>query len=680
MCGIAGIFHPDPSYVVDIHHLQSMTRAIDYRGPDDEGFYVENGIGLGQRRLSIIDLAGGKQPMCNEDGSIWVVFNGEIFNYLELMDFLKTKGHHFASRCDTEVLVHLYEEYGEKFPAHLNGQFAIALWDKRRRTLLLVRDRVGIRPLYFTRSENGVFLFGSEIKSIFCHPAVHPEFDFTGLEQVFTLWVPVPPRTVFKGITELRPGHLLKVTTEKQQLSCYWKLSFPYKGQYEQKPLEYYTKQLQELLHDAVRLRLRSDVTVAAYLSGGLDSSVISALVKKYHNRDLITFSVSFNDSAFDERNFQNAMVQFLKTDHRSVEVNYRDIGEEFSEVIWHSETPMLRTAPAPLFVLSKLVYDNHIKVVLTGEGADELFGGYNIFKENRIRRFWAKFPSSRLRPALLSRIYPYIGTDKDNRFWQNFFRRELTDTANPFYSHLIRWFNTSRIKKFFSPKYRNAFNMQNIYEELIAFADPQIVKWDPLCQAQYLEITLFMSGYLLSSQGDRMMMGHSVEGRFPFLDYRIIEFASSIPPQYKLNLLNEKYILKKAFAELIPSEVLNRAKKPYRAPISPCFSESTNNLSSLMLCDDALECSGLFDIDSVRLLRQKANSSATGLSEVDEMTVAAIVSTQLLYHHFITELVPSLGSDKIKFSNENGTVKGTIVNTLINHSSPMPVKSPDQG
>jgi asparagine synthase (glutamine-hydrolysing) len=679
MCGIAGIFHPDSSFTVDIHHLQNMTRAIDYRGPDDEGFYVENSIGLGQRRLSIIDIAGGKQPMSNEDGSIWVVFNGEIFNYLELMVFLKTKGHHFTSRSDTEVLVHLYEEYGEKFATHLNGQFAIALWDKRKRTLLLVRDRVGICPLYYTRSKNGVFLFGSEIKSIFCHPAVHPEFDFTGLEQVFTLWVPVPPRTVFKGVAELRPGHLLKVTAETEQLSCYWKLSFPNKGQYEQKPLEYYKKQLQELLYDSVRLCLRSDVTVAAYLSGGLDSSVISALVKKYHNRDLITFSVSFSDSAFDERNFQNTMVQFLKTDHRNLEVNYRDIGEEFSEVIWHSEIPIIRTAPAPLFALSRLVYDNQIKVVLTGEGADEIFGGYNIFKENRIRRFWAKFPSSRLRPVLLSRIYPYISMDKDNRFWQNFFSRQLTDTANPFYSHLIRWFNTSRLKRFFAPKYQSVFNMQNIFEELVAFADPQIVNWDPLCQAQYLELTLFMSGYLLSSQGDRMMMGHSVEGRFPFLDYRIIEFASTIPPQLKLNLLNEKYILKKTFTELVPPEVLKRSKQPYRAPISPCFSESTNNISSLMLSDDALQCSGLFDIGSVRLLRQKANSSPNGLSEMDEMAVAAIVSTQLLYHHFIAELVPSLGSNKIKFSNENGTTKGFTVNPPVKHSLPIPAKSSDQ-
>ncbi|HEX3019355.1 MAG TPA: asparagine synthase (glutamine-hydrolyzing) [Chitinispirillaceae bacterium] len=676
MCGIAGIFHPDRSFVIDVHLLQNMTRAISYRGPDDEGFYLDNGIGLGQRRLSIIDVCGGKQPMCNEDGSIWVIFNGEIFNYLELMDYLKSKGHHFCSRSDTEVLVHLYEEYGEKFATKLNGQFAIALWDNNKRTLLLVRDRVGIRPLFYTRCTDGVFLFASEIKSIFCHPAVHPELDFAGLEQVFTLWVPVPPRTVFRGITELKPGYFLKVTAEGISQNCYWKLNFPGKDQYDEKPLEYYRKRLEELLFDAVTLRLRSDVTVAAYLSGGLDSSIISALVKKYHNRDLITFSVSFKDKIFDERSYQNTMVQFLKTDHRNVEVNYHDIGKMFPEVVWHTETPMIRTASAPLFALSRLVRDNHIKVVLTGEGADELFGGYNIFKENRIRRFWAKYPNSNCRPSLLYRIYPYIGATKNNLFWQAFFKNQLSDTSNPFYSHLIRWSNTSRINKFFTEKYREMSNIQAIYEELYNFIDPELASWDPLCQAQYLEITLFMSGYLLSSQGDRMMMGNSVEGRFPFLDYRIIEFASSVPPSFKLNLLNEKYILKKTFTELIPAEIINRAKQPYRAPISPCFAQKTNNLSSLMLEDDALECSGIFDIKSVRMLKEKLNSGVQ-LSEVDEMAVAAIISTQLLYHHFITELVPWSGSDRIKLKNPQNS---SIIITPINPDSSIDVKCSDQG
>lgn len=661
MCGIAGIYHPDSPNLINAHHLQSMTRVIDYRGPDDEGFYIDQNIGLGQRRLSIIDVSGGKQPISNEDGNIWVVFNGEIFNYLELMAILKMKGHRFSTRCDTEVIVHLYEEYGESFASHLNGQFAIALWDKKNKKLLLVRDRVGIRPLFYTRCSDGVFLFGSEIKSLFCHPAVCPQLDYAGLEQVFTLWVTVPPRTVFRGITELLPGHFLKVTPEAISLHRYWKLDFPAKYDYEEKPLSFYKSQLEELLYDAVTIRLRSDVTVAAYLSGGLDSSIISALVKKHHNQDLITFSVTFQEPHFDERDHQNVMVQFLGTNHHNVEVCSQDIGHLFSEVIWHSEIPMIRTAPAPLYALSRLVRDKNIKVVLTGEGADEIFGGYNIFKENRIRRFWAKFPDSRYRPELLSRIYPYIDLNKNNnRFWQLFFKNNLSDVSNPLYSHLIRWNNTSRIKKFFAEKCQSAFNTERIYEELYNFIDPQIKEWDPLCQAQYLEITLFMSGYLLSSQGDRMMMGHSVEGRFPFLDYRVIEFASKIPPKYKLNLLNEKYILKKTYEKLIPEHICNRAKQPYRAPVSSCFKKSSNSISSMVLEDDALKCSGLFDGAGVKQLRQKVNSGLR-LSEVDEMALAAITSTQLLYHHFISELVTGSSNTNLKKMIQPGNKQSAV-------------------
>lgn len=639
MCGIAGIYHPDSSFSVDIRHLENMTRIIDYRGPDDEGFYCDNGVGLGQRRLSIIDLSGGKQPMCNEDGTIWVVFNGEIFNYLELMDFLSSKGHRFSTKSDTEVLVHLYEEYGEEFPRYLNGQFAVALWDKNNRKLILLRDRVGIRPLYYSVIDSGEILFSSAIKSLFCYPKVYPQLDSAGLEQVFTLWVSVPPRTVFKDIYELPPGHLLSITPNGISEKCFWKLSFPEKHSYEDKPLHFYQKQLEELLYDAITLRLRSDVPVGAYLSGGLDSSIISALVKKYHNKDLRTFSVAFKDGAFDESQYQNQMAAFLKTNHKTIEVTSQEIGELFSEVIWHSEIPLIRTAPAPLFALSSLVRNSDIKVVLTGEGADEIFGGYNIFKENRIRRFWAKRADSQLRPKLLSRIYPYI-SHNNNLFWQLFFKNHLSDISNPYYSHLIRWENTSRIKNYFSQSYRSQFDLERVYDALYKFIDPNISSWDPLCQAQYLETTLFMSGYLLSSQGDRMMMGHSIEGRFPFLDYRVIEFAATIPPRYKLNILNEKYILKKSFENLIPQQICNRAKQPYRAPISSCFLSNYNSLSSLMLEDDSLECSNIFEKKAVQQLRSKINSGAQ-LSEVDEMSVAAIISTQLLYHHFISALVP---------------------------------------
>mgnify|MGYP000920537216 CR=1 FL=1 len=641
MCGIAGIFHPDPLFPVPTEILERMTRILSHRGPDEEGYYTGAGIGLGQRRLSIIDLSGGRQPMQNENGQVWVIFNGEIFNYLELTAFLQSKGHRFATRSDTEVLVHLYEEFGERFVDHLNGQFAIALWDNSKRELLLARDRVGIRPLFYTQLPGGAFLFSSEIKSLFCYPETRPRFDPLGLEQIFSLWVTVPPRTVFMGVQELRAGHTLKISSEGSKLSRFWKLSFPDKNGYEKRSFTYYRNRLEELLYDAVRLRLRSDVPVASFLSGGLDSSIISALVKKYHDNNLMTFSVSFKDRQYDERSYQQAMVEFIKTDHRLVEVDYSDIGDLFSEAVWFAESPMMRTAPAPLLALAGLVRKNNIKVVLTGEGADEMFGGYNIFKENKVRRFWARFPNSKLRPLLLLGLYPYInpGTEK-NRFWQLFFKKGLLETDSPFYSHMLRWTNTARIKHLLTGQYQNGLNEQeNVLSQVESFIDPDIYRWDPLCQAQYLEIALFMSGYLLSSQGDRMMMGRSVEGRFPFLDYRVIEFAASLPPEYKLNGLKEKYILKRAYENLIPESVIKRPKQPYRAPVSQCFLSGSKSLASRVITEQGLKSSGVFDPSKVNLLFSKIRQNPAQISAVDDMAVAAIVSTQLLFHYFISDL-----------------------------------------
>lgn len=648
MCGIAGIFHPDPAREVSSKTLEQMTRILSYRGPDEEGYYYGEGVGLGHRRLSIIDISGGKQPVHNENGKIWVVYNGEVFNYLELMDLLKKKGHRFYSRCDTEVLVHLYEEYGEDFVEKLNGQFAIALWDSKKRQLILARDRVGIRPLYYSELADGSVVFGSEMKSIFCHPAIHPRLDPAGLEQIFTLWVTVPPRTVFSGIKELMPGSILKLKSSGMTHKRYWKVNFPEKDSYESRSPEYYSENLRELLYDAVAIRLRADVPVAAYLSGGLDSSIISALVKKHHNNDLITFSVTFKNSDFDERVHQKVMVDFLKTDHRSIEIDDDFIGAIFGDVVWHAESPMIRTAPAPLYALSELVRNNNIKVVLTGEGADEIFGGYNIFKENIIRRFWAKDPDSKLRPLLLQKLYPYIKNHAAAKnYWQLFFKNGLQNTDNIYYSHQLRWNNTSRIKRFFSNYYREKFDEEkNIYGELENFIDRDMTRWHPLCQAQYLEIVLFMSGYLLSSQGDRMMMGHSVEGRFPFLDYRVIEFASTVPPDMKIQLLNEKYLLKTAYKELIPESVLSRAKQPYRAPIAACFVNQNEYLSTKILSRECIESSGIFNADSVQNLVDKAKTGGSQISEVDNMAIAAVVSTQLLYHSFITEIT---SEEKIK-------------------------------
>ncbi|MDN5849698.1 MAG: asparagine synthase (glutamine-hydrolyzing) [Nitrococcus sp.] len=622
---------------IDADALRRMTRILTHRGPDEEGYHSEPGIGLGHRRLSIIDLATGQQPLSNEDGTLWVAFNGEIFNYLELRGDLEKRGHRFRTTSDTETLVHLYEEKGLDFVHDLNGQFAIALWDRPRRRLVLARDRVGIRPLFHAALADGTVIFGSEMKALFAHGALRAELDPVALGQVATLWVSVPPRTPFRGVEELPPGTMLVLEHDKRVHMRYWRLDFPDQEDYEEQPFSYWREGVQELLHDAVRLQLRSDVPVATYLSGGLDSSILTALVKRFHNRDLTTFSVGFEDARFDERQYQQLMVAHLGTDHREIEVSGSDVGRALADVVWFAERPMMRTAPAPLLALSGLVRANGIKVVLSGEGADEVFAGYNLFREDKVRRFWARNPGSAWRPMLLSRLYPYVTRNpRAESFWRLFFRKGLENTSDPYYSHSVRWQNTSQIRGVLSPDIQAQMQSDDeLLAELEGYLEPERERWHPLCRAQYLEMSLFLSNYLLSSQGDRMMMGNSVEGRVPFLDHRLIEFAARIPPKFKLRGLNEKYILKKAFADLLPSSIHERPKQPYRAPISACLTGGTN-LASQLLRDEALQESGLVSVPAARKLLAKAADGDGVISERDEMALAIVTSLQLLHYQFV--------------------------------------------
>ncbi len=641
MCGITGVFNRSNGAVVKKNVLKQMIDTLEHRGPDDYGLYAQNEIGLAQSRLSIIDIEGGKQPIHNEDKSIWIIFNGEIFNYIELGDELEKKGHKFYTKSDTEVIIHAYEEFGLDFVSHLNGQFAIAIWDNRTKNLILARDRVGIRPLFYSVLSDNTILFGSEMKAIFAYPGINKEIDVAGINQLFTLWVNVPPRTPFKNINELPAGHLLKISQNHIQKIKYWKLSYPDANNYDERPIKYYTENINELLYNSVTRRLRSDVPVASYLSGGIDSSIISALVKKYHNNDLMTFSVAFTEKEYDERPHQMEMVNFLKTDHRIIEATNSSISDAFSDVVWYAEKPTIRTAPAPLYILSKLVRENNIKVVLTGEGADEVFGGYNIFKEDKIRRFWSKDPNSNFRAHLLTSLYPYIhkGQSQINSFWQLFFKKGLQNTDDKYYSHRIRWNNTALIKRFFNNDFRKLFDDQTqVFDELENYIDPEIDRWHPMCRAQYLEMTLFMSGYLLSTQGDRMLMGNSVEGRFPFLDHTLIEFVNTIPPNLKIKVLNEKFLLKETYKDLVPQSIINRAKQPYRAPINKVFLNGTeNNLAKQMLSPEKLDEKQFFNPKAVNNLVAKMKRSDGNTSARDDMALSAITSLQLLHHHFLT-------------------------------------------
>lgn len=644
MCGIAGIIN-----FKDRENMRStlmrMIGLMRHRGPDASGIYMNGSAGLAHARLSIIDLSGGDQPIHNEDRSVWIVFNGEIFNYPELRTDLISKGHRFYTQTDTEVLVHLYEEMGVELFKMINGQFAFAIWDTKRKTLLMGRDRMGIRPLFFHRVNNRL-IFGSEIKALFADENINRNLDPQTLADIFTCWAPLHSETPFKNVHQIPPGHYAQFSEKGGLEVCpYWTLSFqpiPGNAGHTQRSLADWTEEVSSLLLDAARIRLRADVPVGAYLSGGIDSTYTSALVKKNFNNRLRTFSVTFTDKRFDEAVYQQKAVRALDTDHRMIQCSEEDIGLAFPDVIWHTETPLLRTAPTPLYCLSRLVRDNDFKVVLTGEGADEIFAGYNIFKEDQVRRFWAKNPDSTMRPRLLEKLYPYVfstGNGKAQAFLKNFFKQDLLQVDAPFYSHMLRWRNTAQIKSFFSNDIKEQCgSLADFIGRLEPLLPPGFMSWEPLSRAQYTESSIFLANYLLSSQGDRMAMANSIEGRYPFLDHRVVELAAQVPTRYRLNGLKEKFILKHAARNIIPDELIDRPKQPYRAPISRCFfGEQSPDYVNELLSEDSLNKTGYFNPQKVlKLVSKCRGQQGQILSERENMALVGILSTQLVDHQFV--------------------------------------------
>lgn len=619
--------------------LARMLAAVRHRGPEIGSAYMGGPVALGHDRLSIIDLDGGVQPIPNEDGSIWVICNGEIFNYIELREELVGRGHTFRTGSDCETIVHLYEELGAECLQHLIGQYSFAIWDSRKRSLMLARDRMGVRPMFYAR-RGGTILFGSEIKALLASGMVQASFDLRTLDQVFTYWCPLPGYTAFEGVMELPPAHYLTVEQKGISLHRYWSLDFSPEEGSRARNETYYAEQLLDLLIDATRLRLRADVPVGAYLSGGLDSSAIAAIVRRYTGNRLKTFSIAFRDRQFDERTFQHRMAEHLGTEHSSIECSGSELAEVFPDVVWHAEVPLLRTAPAPMFMLSKLVHEHGFKVVLTGEGSDEALGGYDIFKEAQVRRFWAANPESEARPLLLKKLYGDVrGIDSTSMaYLQAFFKNGLNETADPHYSHLVRWRNAARLKRLFSEETRDTLGSYNSGYALDKALEPLQPKWDSLSKAQFIESRLFMSQYLLSSQGDRMAMAHAVEGRFPFLDHRLVEFAARIPPHLRLRGFNEKYILKRAVSDLLPAEVLERTKKPYRAPIRDAFlGAGAPTYVQDLLSPSEVKQAGIFDPSAVEMLVKKC-LRAPAVGEMDSMALVGVLSTQVLHKRFIQE------------------------------------------
>jgi asparagine synthase (glutamine-hydrolysing) len=645
MCGIAGFYGLTRVDVPARPVLDRMVHALRHRGPDDGGVRLDGRVALGHRRLSIIDLAGGHQPLGSADGAVWVSFNGEIFNYVELRRELEARGHAFRTSSDTETIVQSYLEAGPACVERFNGDFAYALWDRRHERLVLARDRMGVRPLYYTVCR-GVLVFASEVKALLEYPGVQAELDPLALEQCFTFWFPLAPRTPYKGIFELPPASQLVAENGSFSIRPYWKLEFPDRAEAKSDPRseDEVAEELEALLDDATRIRMRADVPVGAYLSGGFDSSATTALAQRYSAR-LRTFSVGFESGAFDETPYQREVVAALGTEHSMLACTRAEIGRSFPEVVRHAERPVLRSAPAPLYALARMVREHGFKVVVTGEGADEVFGGYDIFKEAKIRRFWGRRPDSKRRPQLLRRLYPYLpGMQSQSLdYLQAFFRAGLTQLDDPLYSHLPRFQLGRRATRFFSGELRRALRGYDALQDLREQLPAGFRAWHPLSQAQYLESAFLLPGYILSSQGDRMAMAHGVEGRFPFLDHRVVEFASRIAPRLKLKGLREKHILRRALGRYLPPAIAGRAKQPYRAPESECFvGPGGPDYVDAMLAPQSIARSGYFDPDAVAMLAAKCARSAAGgagggpIGAADNMAFMGVLSTQIIDTQFV--------------------------------------------
>ena len=628
MCGIAGLIS---ARTVEYERLvRGMVNTILYRGPDEIGFYTDGTVGLGHARLSIIDPEGGSQPAANEDGSVVVIFNGEIYNHLELRGELTRRGHRLMNNSDTAVLPHLYEEYGDGMFSRLNGQFAVAVWDKRRKRLLLGRDRFGEKPIFYNHRGND-FCFASEAKALFKSGLVSAELSPAALGHIFTFWTTVGDESVFRDVRQVPPGASLSFVNGALETKAYWNPSFP------PEPLgadeRELTDELERLFIKSVKDRMMADVPISFYLSGGLDSSLVACVAASLGIGRLNTFSVTFDDEAFDESVYQSYLSDALGTKHRSISFSRDRIPSLLREVVYHTEVPLLRSGAFPMYVLAGLVRSEGIKVVLTGEGSDELFGGYDIFREVKIRRFIARDPGSAARPALYRRVNNFVKpAGEQSTSGLSYFYNGGADGL--FGSHLSRWRLGAFSRQFFSREFAEQMSADEPPSVLLPALPPGFEAWTDVQRAQYLELTTLFTNYLLSSQGDRVSMGQSVECRYPFLDYGLADFASSLPDTLKIRGLNEKYILKKLARKYVPELITKRRKFPYRAPIDIAAMMRDGEIRRL-LDNGQLERTGIFNPAAVtRFLASGLKKESAG--ERDAMLFMGFVTTQILAEIFL--------------------------------------------
>jgi asparagine synthase (glutamine-hydrolysing) len=629
MCGIAGAVDLTGRREFPVGRLLAMTGAIAHRGPDDEQVHIEPGVALGARRLSIIDLAGGRQPIGNEDESIWVAFNGELFEYPELRHELLARGHRLKTRCDTEAWAHLYEDRAEGMFAEARGQFAVSLWDRNSRTLILGRDRVGICPLYYTEVD-GWLLWGSEIKALFASGIVAARPDVRGIDHLFTFFCAGTTRTFFEGIHSLPPGHFLKVRDGRVGKHMYWDLDFPDAGEERRlddpAPL---VEELESLLQQSVERRLRSDVPVVSYISGGLDSTIVLGFCSRHRGEPIPSFTIGLDKAGPDERTHAAESASMLGSPLTTITMDRSQIGASFPELIRAAEGPVLDTSCAALLRLAQAVHSQGYKVALTGEGADEALAGYVWYKTQVIRDAVTRKIGRGL-PRLLRRglmrsvagsrrmLPPELAIGGVRPAQQDLY--EIIAQAKPGLYSRDMW---------------QRLGDHTPYDDL-DITNARITRWHPLNQSLYVGYKVMLAGLLMISKGDRIAMNASVESRYPFLDDDVMAFCAGIAPEYKMRGLTEKWILRQVARRILPERIANRPKTMFRACMASTFLGSDRPAwVDQLLSRESLRATGYFDPDAV--IRQRAWQvflpRITPARFVHDIALTCVVSTQLWHH-----------------------------------------------
>jgi asparagine synthase (glutamine-hydrolysing) len=598
MCGICGIIQFN-GHGADNIALRAMNDRIVHRGPDDEGYHIEGSVGLAMRRLSIIDLATGHQPISNEDQTIWIVFNGEIYNHAELRRSLEGKGHQYRTNSDTETIVHLYEEYGDDAVKHLRGMFAFAILDRNRKRVLLARDRLGIKPLYYRHSRESL-VFGSEVKALLAYPGVDASLNRGALPEYLAFGFIHGEETLFGGIRKLQPGHVMEVSLGGEiTIRQYWDV--PLARDEGRQSDESYVRQYRELLDDAVSSHLMSDVPLGMFLSGGLDSSAIAAIMARGRKDRIKTFSVGYEESAFSELSYASEVAKHIGTDHREVRVSRNQFFDALPKLIWHEDEPLMGTASIPLYFVSELARQN-VKVVLTGEGSDETLGGYSRYP-------WTLFNLK------AGRIYKNLAPRKVREFVRNSVAtgsrgsaRVRNKLSHTFIGCDVDDWNAIYFDNFFSafsePMQTELLQQHTAAEGAAYSAASTLTGQDgrgPLDRLLYMD----MKGYLveLLMKQDTMSMAASVESRVPFLDHPLVEFAASLPARVKVRGFEGKWILKQAVADLLPKSIIYRKKMGFPTPFEVWARGPELNRISKLLLDERTTARGIFKKSAVEAL-----------------------------------------------------------------------------